>query len=72
MYRVTVMLTARWSQVTARVNRDRGEFGPISYALMVAFAVLLAGAIIAWGRDLADQFMGQLDDFDFDDPGPAQ
>ncbi len=57
-----------WRRGTVAHRRDRGEFGPISYALMVAAAVLLAGAIIIWGRELAEQFMGRLDGFDFDDP----
>jgi hypothetical protein len=75
MHRVTAGIAAaartRWRHATAPAYLDRGEFGPISYALMVAAVVLLAGAIIIWGQDLADQFMGRLDDFDFDDPRSA-
>ncbi|HEY8452240.1 MAG: hypothetical protein FWJ70_11305 [Micromonosporaceae bacterium] len=44
--------------------RDRGEVGPIGYAVMVAGIVLLALAVVAWGNDLADRFMGRLDDID--------
>lgn len=65
---IAASVTVRWRRGTAPPSRDRGEFGPISYALMVAAAVLLAGAIIIWGRELAEQFMGRLDGFDFDDP----
>lgn len=45
-------------------RRDRGEVGPIGYAVMVAGIVLLALAVVAWGNDLADRFMGRLDDID--------
>lgn len=71
MHWIAARIVERWRRVTAPARRDRGEFGPISYALMVAAAVLLAGAIIIWGQDLADRFMGRLDDFDFDDPRSA-
>jgi hypothetical protein len=70
MCRVAVMLRQRWCSVTSPDRSDRGEFGPISYALMVAAVVLLAGAIIIWGQDLANQFMGRVEGFDFDDPRP--
>lgn len=66
---IAAKLMDRWHRVKAG-GCDRGEFGPISYALMVAALVLLIGAVIIWGQDLADRFMGRLDDFDFDDPRP--
>lgn len=68
MCRVVTRFGERWSAVTGTEHRDRGEFGPISYALMIAAVVLLAGVIVAWGNDLAHLFMDRLDGFEFDDP----
>lgn len=68
MHWIAAKLAYRWRRITSVEDRDRGEFGPISYALMVAAVVLLVGAVVIWGQDLADRFMGRLDDFDFDDP----
>ncbi len=68
MHRLTTRTAARWRHAAGSARRDRGEFGPISYALMVAATVLLAGAVIIWGQEIADQFMGRLDGFDFTDP----
>lgn len=70
MRRWSSVAMRRWSSVTSPDRSDRGEFGPISYALMVAAVVLLAGAIIIWGQDLANQFMGRVEGFEFDDPRP--
>lgn len=60
----------RWRQLITMSQQDRGEAGPIVYALMVAFVVMLVGAIVVWGTDLANGFMDKLDGFDFDDPRP--
>lgn len=50
---------------------DRGEVGPIGYAVMVAGIVLLALAVVAWGNEVADGFMDKLDDVDFEQPVEA-
>jgi hypothetical protein len=47
-------------------HRDRGEVGPIGYAVMVAGIVLLALAVVSWGNDIAELFMGKLEDIDFE------
>lgn len=68
MCRISGIVMTRWRQPRLAWQDDRGEAGPIVYALMVAFVVLLAGAVVIWGTDLADQFMGRVEGFDFDDP----
>lgn len=47
-----------------RGGRDRGEVGPIGYAVMVAGIVLLAVAVVAWGNEVADTFMGRIEGVD--------
>lgn len=64
--RITVAVRARVARLRAPQWRDRGEVGPIGYAVMVAGIVLLAVAVVAWGNEIADQFMGKLDDVDFE------
>lgn len=60
----------RFAAAVARIapvgQRDRGEVGPIGYAVMVAGIVLLALAVVSWGNEIADLFMGKLDDIDFE------
>lgn len=45
-----------------RLRSDRGEFGPMAYAVMVSALVVLAVAVAAWGDNLANLFMDQVDD----------
>jgi hypothetical protein len=54
MYRLTAALAAR-------LRSDRGEFGPMAYAVMVSAMVILALAVAAWGEDIANAFMDQID-----------
>jgi hypothetical protein len=42
------------------LQADRGEFGPMAYAVMVSAMVVLALAVAAWGEDLANAFMDQV------------
>ena len=56
---------ARWSDAFRRP--DLGEVGPIGYAVMVAGIVLLAVAVVAWGSEVADFFMGKRDEVDFEE-----
>jgi hypothetical protein len=53
MHRLTIAL-ARW------LRADRGEFGPMAYAVMVSAMVILALAVAAWGDNLANLFMNQV------------
>lgn len=46
--------------LAARLRDDRGEFGPMAYAVMVSALVVLALAVAAWGSDLANAFMDQV------------
>jgi hypothetical protein len=46
--------------LAVRLQDDRGEFGPMAYAVMVSAMVVLALAVAAWGDDLANQFMNQV------------
>ena len=43
------------------LQADRGEFGPMAYAVMVSAMVVLALAVAAWGEDLANAFMDQVE-----------
>jgi hypothetical protein len=45
---------------------DRGEFGPMAYAVMVSAMVLLALAVAMWGENLAQLFMDRIEE-----PGPG-
>jgi len=45
-----------------RLRSDRGEFGPMAYAVMVSALVVLAVAVAAWGDNLANLFMDQVDE----------
>lgn len=60
-----IRIVGAWLRRVPPERRDRGEVGPIGYAVMVAGIVLLALAVVAWGNDIADRFMGKLDDIDF-------
>ena len=42
------------------LRTDRGEFGPMAYAVMVSAMVILALAVAAWGDDLAQTFMDRV------------
>jgi hypothetical protein len=42
------------------LQADRGEFGPMAYAVMVSAMVVLALAVAAWGEDIANAFMDQV------------
>lgn len=59
MERIYTALTLRLGQL--RRAPDRGEFGPMAYAVMVSAMVLLALAVAAWGDDIANQFMDQVE-----------
>lgn len=54
MYRLILTLASR-------LRADRGEFGPMAYAVMVSAMVILALAVAAWGDNLANLFMGQVE-----------
>lgn len=54
MYRLTFILARR-------LRADRGEFGPMAYAVMVSAMVILALAVAAWGDNLANLFMDQVE-----------
>lgn len=47
---------------------DRGETGPLGYAVMVSAIVLLAVFVAAWGRDVAEFFMNKVEDV----PAPSE
>lgn len=51
-----------------RLRDDRGETGPLGYAVMVSAIVLLAVFVAAWGRDVAEFFMNQVEDV----PAPSE
>jgi hypothetical protein len=55
MYRIAV----KWRLV---LRDDRGETGPLGYAVMVSAIVLLAVFVAAWGRDVAEFFMNRVED----------
>lgn len=60
MYRIAVA----WKTLRG----DRGETGPLGYAVMVSAIVLLAVFVAAWGRDVAEFFMNQVEDV----PAPSE
>lgn len=51
-----------------RLRDDRGETGPLGYAVMVSAIVLLAVFVAAWGRDVAEFFMNKVEDV----PAPSE
>lgn len=55
MYRTAAALATR-------LRADRGEFGPMAYAVMVSAMVVTALAVAAWGGDIANQFMQSVAD----------
>ena len=66
MFTVVAALRA-WS---GSPQRDRGETGPLGYAVMVSAIVLLAIFVVAWGEDVARFFMTQIDQVPVEgDPG---
>jgi hypothetical protein len=52
MYRLLILIRT--------LRADRGEFGPMAYAVMVSAMVILALAVAAWGDDLAQTFMDRV------------
>lgn len=53
MYRIAALLATR-------LRADRGEFGPMAYAVMVSAMVVLALAVAVWGEGLANTFMDRV------------
>jgi hypothetical protein len=47
---------------SGRGRGDRGEFGPMAYAVMVSAMVMLALAVAMWGENLAQLFMDRIDE----------
>lgn len=58
---LALALRARHAAQHAARHSDRGEFGPMAYAVMVSAMVLLALAVAAWGESIADLFMAQIE-----------
>lgn len=58
MLRLITLLQAHWAQ--ARAHPDRGEFGPIAYTIMVSAMVVLALVVVAWGDNIANEFMSDV------------
>lgn len=56
MYRLSALLATR----LRRLGIDRGEFGPMAYAIMVSAMVVLAIAVAAWGEGIAKAFMDNV------------
>ena len=54
-----------FTALTVRLRNDRGEVGPIGYAILVSGVVLLAIAVAAWGRQIADTYLN----IDYGSPG---
>jgi hypothetical protein len=54
-------------QIWRSLRCDRGEVGPIGYAVMVAGIVLLAIGVVAWGNEVAGIFMDKVQGIDFED-----
>jgi hypothetical protein len=61
VYRINAALWARIHQLRAPQAADRGETGPLGYAVMVSAIVLLAIFVAAWGQDVAEYFMNQVE-----------
>lgn len=53
-------MLGRLIDLAGRLRSDRGEFGPMAYAVMVSALVVLAVAVAAWGENLANLFMGEV------------
>jgi hypothetical protein len=53
MYRLTAALATF-------LRGDRGEFGPMAYAVMVSAMVVLALAVATWGEGIANAFMSKV------------
>lgn len=62
MYGLLGALAARIHLLRAALRNDRGETGPLGYAVMVSAIVLLAIFVAAWGREVAEHFMEQVED----------
>lgn len=58
MWRTANILTGLRHRLLAQP--DRGEFGPMAYAVMVSAMVLLALVVAAWGDNIANLFMAQI------------
>jgi hypothetical protein len=43
------------------LQADRGEFGPMAYAVMVSAMVVLALVVAAWGESIANEFMARVE-----------
>lgn len=43
--------------LAVRLRDDRGEVGPIGYAIIVSGVVLLAILVVGWGENIAKTFM---------------
>lgn len=54
-------LSAALGRRLTGLRSDRGEFGPMAYAVMVSAMVLLAIVVAAWGESIANLFMDQID-----------
>jgi hypothetical protein len=59
MHRIHIALTSRLQQL--RHTDDRGEFGPMAYAVMVSAMVVLALAVALWGEDIANEAMCRVE-----------
>lgn len=62
------MLRILWT-LSRRLRNDRGETGPLGYAVMVSAIVLIALAVAAWGGDVATYFMDQVEGVDSPEVG---
>lgn len=49
-----------FAALAIRLRTDRGEFGPMAYAVMVSAMVVLALAVATWGEGIADAFMAKV------------
>lgn len=59
MHRIYTAITSRLGQL--RQESDRGEFGPMAYAVMVSAMVVLALAVALWGEDIANEAMCRVE-----------
>jgi len=64
MYRIVAALGVRLRTLQALWQSDRGETGPIQYAVMVSAIVLIALFVAAWGEDVARFFMSKVEGVD--------